>query len=470
MEPITLGEILEATGGTLLGGVQDLTLTVQSVDTDSRAMTPGALFVPLAGDRFDGHAYIGQALEQGAAGTLTGHELGDYSADKFYILVPDTMLALGDLAAWYRSRFDVKVVAVTGSVGKTTTKDMVASVLAERFSVLKTEGNFNNNIGVPKTLFGLTKEHQAAVIEMGMNHLGEIDYLTRMVRPDAAVITNIGDAHIENLGSRENTLRAKSEVFHGMTKKGLAILNGDDELLRTLKGKLKQKILWYGEDEGCEYRCVKLDDSADDHMDMDASTPQGEWQVRIPGFGRYLLYPVLSAAAVGAWLGMEPEEVAEGVLHFVSSKMRMDMIHCGDGVTVLNDTYNANPQSMRAAVEVLSGFSGAYKIAVLGDMLELGELGPALHESVGKFVVTCGIDCLIAVGTLAEHIYNGAVNAQTEETLDCYYRPTKEEAKAVLDQVIRKDATILCKASRGMAMEELVAYIQSIRPETQNNA
>ena len=467
MEPITLGEILEVTGGTLLGGVQDLSISVRAVDTDSRAITPDALFIPLMGDRFDGHAYIGQALEQGAAGTLTGHELGDYSRDKFYILVPDTMLALGDLAAYYRSKFDVKIVAVTGSVGKTTTKDMVASVLDQRFSVLKTQGNFNNNIGVPRTLFNLDSSHQAAVIEMGMNHLGEIDYLTRMVRPDAAILTNIGDAHIENLGSRDNTLRAKSEIFHGMTPEGLAILNGDDELLRTLSGDLEQKIVWYGEGAECNYRCVRLDEGAEDHMDLEAVTPWGDWSARVPGFGHYMLYPVLSAAAVGHWMGMEPEEIAEGVSRFVSSKMRMDMLRCGDGVTVLNDTYNANPQSMRAAVEVLSGLNGAYKIAVLGDMLELGDLGPTLHESVGKHVVTCGVDCLIAVGELAEHIYIGAMNAREETGVECYWRPTKEEAKAVLDQVIRTDSTILCKASRGMAMEELVEYIKSIRPAGQ---
>ncbi len=465
MEPITLREILEATGGTLLGAVQDLDITVQSVDTDSRSMTQDALFVPLVGDRFDGHAYIGKALECGAAGTLTGHELGDYSDDKFYVLVPDTVLALGDLAAYYRRKFPVKIVAVTGSVGKTTTKDMVASVLSESFQVLKTEGNFNNNIGVPKTLFQLEKQHQVAVIEMGMNHVGEIDYLTHIVQPDAAIITNIGDAHIENLGSRENTLRAKAEVFHGMTKKGLAVLNGDDPLLRTLQRKLTQPIVWYGEGENCTFRCKSLDEGYEDHMVMAASGSLGEWQQTIPGFGRYMIYSVLAATAVGHWLGMSLEQITTGVLHFVSSKMRMDIIRCSDGVTVLNDAYNANPQSMRAAVEVLSKFSGAYKIAVLGDMLELGDLGPALHESVGQFVVNCGIDCLIAVGDLAENIYNGANGAQEDGTVECYYRPTKEEAKAVLDQVIRKKATILCKASRGMAMEELVDYIKSIRPE-----
>lgn len=465
MEPITLREILEATGGTLLGKVQDLNIAIQSVDTDSRSMTQNALFVPLIGDRFDGHAYIGKALENGAAGTLTGHELGDYSEDKFYVLVPDTILALGDLAAYYRSKFRVKIVAVTGSVGKTTTKDMVASVLAKSFQVLKTDGNFNNNIGVPKTLFRLEKKHQVAVIEMGMNHVGEIDYLTQIVRPDAAILTNIGDAHIENLGSREHTLNAKAEVFHGMTEKGVAILNGDDPLLRTLEGKLSQRIVWYGEGENCTFRCKHLDEGYQDCMVMDATGPLGDWQQNIPGFGRYMIYSTLAAAAVGHWMGMNLEQISDGVLHFVSSKMRMDILCCSDGVTVLNDTYNANPQSMRAAVEVLSKFSGEYKIAVLGDMLELGDLGPALHESVGQFVVSCGIDCLIAVGDMAENIYNGANNAQKDGKIECYYRPTKEEAKAVLDQVIRKESTILCKASRGMEMEELVDYIKSIRPE-----
>lgn len=462
MEAITLREILQATGGTLLGTMADLDFAVTSVDTDSRAMTEGALFVPLVGERFDGHAYIGKALDSGAAGTLTNHELTDYSADKFYVLVPDTMLALGQLAAYYRSKFQVKVIAVTGSVGKTTSKDMLAAVLSQKYKVLKTDGNFNNNIGVPKTLFRLEREHQVAVIEMGMNHPGEIDYLTKIARPDVAVLTNIGDAHIENMGSRENTLAAKAEVFHGMSDQGLAVLNGDDAFLRRLEGKIKQPIVWYGEGENCAFRCKSLNEEDEDHMDMEATCPMGDWKQVIPGFGHHMIYPVLAAAAVGEWLGMTLEEISEGVLHFVNSKMRMDIIHCGDGVTILNDAYNANPQSMRAAVEVLSKFKGDYKIAVLGDMLELGELGPALHESVGQFVVSCGIDCLIAVGELAENIYNAA---QAGAKVECHYRPTKEEAKAVLDQVIRKDSTILCKASRGMAMEELVEYIKSLHPE-----
>ena len=270
MEAMTLREILQATGGTLLGTLVDLDTPVGSVDTDSRAMTEGALFVPLVGERFDGHAYIGKSLENGAVGTLTDHELADYRPDKFYVLVPDTLLALGDLAAYYRSKFDVKIIAVTGSVGKTTCKDMTAAVLSQKFRTLKTDGNFNNNIGVPKTLFRLSHEHQVAVVEMGMNHVGEIDYLTRIARPDAAIITNIGDAHIENLGSRENTLMAKAEVFHGMKATGLAILNGDDPLLRSLDGKLNQSILWYGQNDGNDYQCKNLDENFSDHMVMEA--------------------------------------------------------------------------------------------------------------------------------------------------------------------------------------------------------
>ena len=460
MEPITLSEILEATGGTLLTGRGNP--AIKTVDTDSRTIHHGSLFIPLVGEKFDGHAYLEDALAAGAAGVLTERIPERYVTGKFYVHVPDTMKALGDLACYYRKKFQVKVIAVTGSVGKTTTKDMLASVLAEKFKVLKTEGNFNNNIGVPKTLFRLNSQHQVAVVEMGMNHLGEIDYLTKIARPDVAVITNIGDAHIENLGSRENTLKAKSEVFHGMTAKGLAVLNGDDQLLTTLKGKLKQQILWYGNGANCDFRGLSLDESFDDHMILSVSAPQDKWEQSIPGLGSYMVYPVLAAAAVGSWLGMTTEEIRRGVLAFVPTQMRMDIIRRGDGITILNDTYNANPQSMRAAVDVLSKFRGQYKVAILGDMLELGALGPTLHEAVGQFVGEKGIDCLIAVGTLAENIYNGAVSFPGTE---CYSRPSKEEVKVILDQIVRPDTVFLCKASRGMHMEELVEYLKSITKE-----
>lgn len=458
MEAITLQEILTATGGALLGSFRDLSATVTAVDTDSRAMCPGSLFVPLLGEKFDGHAYISSALAS-AAGTLTQQTFETYDPDRFYVLVEDTTRALGDLAHYYRHKFDLKVVAVTGSVGKTTCKDMIASVLSTRFRVLKTDGNFNNIIGVPKTLFRLDSSHQAAVIEMGMDHLGEIDRLTKIVNPDIAVITNIGDAHIENLGCRENTLKAKSEIFHGMTGRGLAILNGDDPLLRTLSGKLEQQILWYGRAEDCDFRCNALDESYDDHMVMELTATLGQWRQVIVGLGSHMIYPVLAAVAVGSWFEMSIEEIRRGVMSFVPTKMRMNRISLPGDIILLNDTYNANPQSMRAGAEVLSKTPGTYKIAVLGDMLELGALGPTLHEDVGRCVAQFGIDCLVAVGDLAESIYRGAVEAGIAEA---YHRPNKDEAKVVLEHILRPGCTVLCKASRGMRLEELAEFIMDL--------
>ena len=434
MEAITIREILAAVGGTLLRPF-DEDRTIDCVDTDSRTMHEGSLFIPLSGERFDGHVYIDQALEDGALGCLTHKSVETLRPDKFYIQVEDTMTALGALARYYRNKFDLKVVGVTGSVGKTTTKDMVASVLSQRYRVLKTEGNYNNNIGVPKTLFRLDHTHQIAVIEMGMNHMGEIDYLTRIAEPDVAVITNVGDAHIENLGSRENTLRAKAEIFSGVRQGGVAVLNGDDPLIAKLDGVLIHPITWYGESEHCTWRCTSIKEAEHDTMHLTAETPLGHLETTIHCLGRHMLYPALTAAAVGGRFGLTLEEISRGIESFVPTKMRMDIVRCKNGVTILNDTYNANPQSMRAAVDVLANYSGSYRVAVLGDMLELGDLGPMLHESVGKYVVTCGIDCLIAVGTLAEHIYDGAMSARQDETVDCYYRPTKEEAEAVLPEM-----------------------------------
>ncbi len=458
MEPISVAEILTATGGTLLAPF-DESCQVRIVDTDSRSMHEDSLFVPLEGEKFDGHIYLNQALDSGALGCLTHKDVTLPRRDRFYIRVEDTTTALGDLARYYRNKFDVKVVGVTGSVGKTTTKDMVASVLSQKYKVLKTEGNYNNNIGVPKTIFGLNSTHQIAVIEMGMNHMGEIDYLTRIAQPDVAIITNVGDAHIENLGSRENTLRAKAEIFNAVRPGGVAVLNGDDPLIATLEGKLIHPITWYGESEHCPWRCREITEGERDTMRLLADTPLGELNATIHCLGRYLYYPALSAAAVGDHFGLTLEQITAGIENFAPTKMRMDVVRCAGEITVLNDTYNANPQSMRAAVDVLANYSGASRIAVLGDMLELGDLGPMLHESVGQFVGKSGIDCLITVGELGASIAEGARSVGMSEVYD---RPNKEEAKVVLAQVLRPGTVVLCKASRGMRFEELTEYIKRL--------
>lgn len=458
MEPITVAEIVSAVGGELLGSFDPQTV-ITDVDTDSRTMHQNSLFVPLCGENFDGHAYLEQALSDGALGCLTQRTVPQRRADRFYIRVPDTTTALGDLARYYRNKFDIQVIGITGSVGKTTTKDMVAAVLSQKYRVLKTQGNFNNNIGVPKTLFGLDSSCEIAVIEMGMNHKGEIDYLTRIAQPDVAMITNVGDAHIENLGSRENTLRAKAEIFNGLKPGGLAVLNGDDPLLAKLGEVLIHPITWYGETEHCAFRCMDIHETGHDCMAMEAETPMGSLKTTIHCLGRHLLYPALSAATLGAYFGLTLEEIARGIESFVPTKMRMDVVRCHNGITILNDTYNANPQSMRAAVDVLVNYSGAYRIAVLGDMLELGDLGPVLHESVGRFVGSSGVDCLITVGELGEYIAKGAESAGLHEV---YARPDKEEAKVVLAQVLQPSAVVLCKASRGMKFEELVEYLKRL--------
>ncbi len=463
MEPMTIREIMEAVGGSLLGEFGDLNRTVSRVETDSRTIHPGSLFIPLVGERFDGHAYINAALEGGAAGCFTQRERDSYLPGKFYIKVKSTHRALRDLAKYYKKKFSVPVIAITGSVGKTTTKDMVAAVLGEKYSVLKTEGNLNNDIGVPMTLLRLKPEHQIAVLELGMNHAGEIDYLSAIVEPDLILMTNIGDSHIEHFGSREKILEAKSEIFHHAKPEAPAIINGDDPLLNTLPGKLPQHpFVRVGAAQGLDYRAVDLVSDGKSRITCTVKTPDGDFPVEIPALGDHMIYPTLMAAAVGRRFGLTAREIADGVLHFAPTKMRMNILTRGDDITILNDTYNANPQSMRAAVEVLSNAKGEYKIAVLGDMFELGPLAPALHAGIGEYLAKAGIDCLVAVGELSKHIYDAAKAAGVPV---CWHCADKAQAKPVLDSVVRPHATILVKASRGMALEELVEYLLSITKE-----
>ena len=462
MEPMSIQEIIQAVGGRVLGEPPQPDLEVPRVETDSRTIHPGSLFIPLVGERFDGHAYINSALEGGAAGCLTQRERESYLPGKFYIKVDSTQRALRDLAKYYKRKFPIPIVALTGSVGKTTTKDMVAAVLGERFHVLKTEGNLNNDVGVPMTLLRLNHTHQIAVLELGMNHAGEIDYLSELVEPDVALITNVGDSHIEFFGSRENIFKAKSEIFHHTKPHCFAVLNGDDPLLRTLEGQLPYSIAWCGKGENCQYRATEIESDRKSRMTCLVHTPRRTYQVHIPALGEHMIYPTLMAMAVGEHFGLTEQELTDGVLHFAPTKMRMNILHRQEDITILNDTYNANPQSMRAAVQVLSNAKGEYKVAVLGDMFELGPLAPALHAGIGEYLAKAGIHCLVAVGELSKHIYNAAKEAGVPT---CLYCATKAEAKPVLDDVVRPHATILVKASRGMALEELVDYLLTITKE-----
>jgi len=459
MEPITLQEILEAVDGKLCGDVTDLSLTVEKVDTDSRVIHAGSLFLPLEGERFDGHAFINDALEAGAAGCLFARERSSYLPGKFYIKVSSTQRALRDLARWYKSRFDIPFIGVTGSVGKTTTKDMIAAVLGERYKVLKTEGNFNNMIGLPLSILRLNHSYEICVLEMGMDDVGQIDYLSGIVEPDVAVITNIGDAHIENLGSRENTLKAKSEIFNHLKKGGLAVLNGDDELLTTLRGQLAERAVWCGRSEDCDYRATDIVSDGETFIRCKVDTPNSHCDVEIPALGDHMVYPAMTAGAVGEYFGLTQEEIVRGILHFAPTKMRMNILRRDEGITILNDTYNANPQSMRAAIEVLATGKAKTKIAVLGDMLELGPLAPMLHAGIGELVARSGIQCLVCAGELSKHMADAA---EAHGMSEVYWRPNKKEALTVLEQIVKPNCTVLVKASRSMEFEEFVEFLKGI--------
>ena len=481
MEKIYVKEILEAVGGQLLGNIDAENTFVVNVQTDSRKAAAGDLFVAIVGERMDGHRFVQGAMEAGAEGCLVSTAPDSIPEGKFCVMVPDTAKAMGDLAAYYRRKLGLPVVAVTGSVGKTTTKDMVASVLSSRFRTLKTAGNLNNHLGLPMTVFRLTAEDEIAVLEMGMNHLGEIDYLVRIAQPDVAVITNVGDAHIGNLGSRENILRAKCEIFHGLKKGGTAVLNGDDALLTTLKpgadrvadpgtGEFNEMYAgidaggftfhWVGESEGCDYRAVNIEDTLPDEVRCEAQTPAGTFVVEIPSLGRHMIYPAMTAAAVGQYFGLSDREIADGIANFKATRMRMDVEKLENGVILYNDTYNANPQSMKAALGILANAPAARKVAVVGDMLELEPFAERLHREVGEYAAELPIDTLVTVGTRAGWLAEAALEGDMEDVRPCQ---DKEEARKVLAELIAPDTAFLFKASRGMALEELCAFVRENR-------
>ncbi len=478
MEKLVISEIVEAVSGQWLGDAALLDTAVTGVTSDSRAAGNGDLFVAFVGEKMNGHKFVPSALDAGAVCALVSEKPEAEMAQKGYILVENTVKAVGRLAAYYRRKFSIPVVAVTGSVGKTTTKDMIASVLSVKFKTLKTEGNFNNEIGVPRTLFRLDSSYEMAVVEMGMNHLEEISYLTRIAQPDVAVITNVGDAHIGNLGSRENILRAKCEIFDGLASGGVAVLNGDDTLLTTIRDRERQiadgedlygridagnfRFHWIGEDEKCDFRAVDIQDQLKESVHLTAVTPEGRFPVMIPALGRHMLYAVMTAAAVGRHFGMTDEEIQQGVSAYVPTKMRMAVDRCANGIVLFNDTYNANPQSMKAGAQILANTEADVKVAVLGDMLELEPFAERLHREVGKYVAELAIDTLVTVGEQAAFIAEAAIEEGMEDVHPC---EDKESAKEVLRELVKPETAFLFKASRGMALEELESFCKEIAGE-----
>ena len=352
MQPMTVTEIASAVKGVWWNPSEQVPV-VSAVSTDSRRIVPGSLFLPWVGEKFDGHDFIDKALDAGAAGCLCARTPESLRPGKFYIQVADTRLALRALASAYRDRFAIPFIQVTGSVGKTTTKEMLAAVLGAKLRVLKTPENFNNDIGTPLTLLGLEPEHQAAVIETGMNHFGEIRYLGEMVRPDIAVISNIGDAHIEYLGSREGILQAKSEIFENLKPEGLAVLNGDDALLNTLD--LPFRTVRCGRSEHCDVRVTDMADHGVAGITCTIVSPRDTYHLTIPAPGEHMAYSAAIAVAVAEELGEDRAAVARGAASYEPTGSRMRVVRLAEGRLVLDDCYNANPQSVTAALEILAG-------------------------------------------------------------------------------------------------------------------
>lgn len=446
----TAKEICAAVGGTLLQSGAAVT----AVSTDSRKVGAGELFIPLVGEKFDGHAYLQSALASGAAGCLTAKKPERMLPGKFYILVEDTLLALKALASWYRGKFDLPVVQITGSAGKTTTKEMIACVLAQKFNTLRTEANFNNHIGTPQMLLRLMPEHEAAVIETGMNHFGEIRYLGEMVRPDFAVITNVGDAHIENLGgTRQGTLQAKSEIFENLQKDGVAVLNGDDPLLNKLT--LPFETVLCGLGENCGVRVSNVCECGIRGITCTVTTSRDVYDVTIPSPGAYMIYPASMAIAIGEKLGLTKEEILRGIASYVPVGSRMRIIRKTDDRIIIDDCYNANPQAMAEALKILAQTDAERRVAVLGDMGELGELTQKAHRDMGELTKSLKLDAVIAVGTKAKAITEGNPAAAWFATL--------EEALPTIRFAFSEGTAVLVKASHAMEFGKIVKELEELK-------
>ena len=455
MQPMTVTEIAAVVSGVWWNPCEQGP-AISAVSTDSRNITPGCLFLPWVGEQFDGHNFIDAALDAGAAGCLCAKLPQDIRPDKFYIKVADTRLALRDMASAYRDKFDIPFVQITGSVGKTTTKEMIAAVLGAKLNVLKTPENFNNDIGTPLTLFGLSPEHQAAVIETGMNHFGEIEYLGAMVRPDIAVISNIGDAHIEYLGSRGGILKAKCEIFEHLKDDGIAILNGDDALLDTVT--LPQRIIRCGQSEHCQVRISDILDHGVNGITCTVTSEKDVYHLNIPAPGEHMAYAASIAVAVGEVLGLSKEEIIRGVAAYAPIGSRMHILRLSDGRVLLDDCYNANPQSVSAALEVLARTECERRVAVLGDMGELGALTEQAHFNAGALAAMLGIDFVVAIGSKAVKIADGAAMGGAE----VLHFATREEAMPTLREQLQPHTTMLIKASHAMHFEEIVKELQMI--------
>ena len=443
MDKLSVAEIAQA-----LGGRYNRNAEITSVCIDTREVTSGSLFIAIKGERFDGHDFIPKAFELGAAAVISHKAI---VSDRPVIYVPDTRRAFLQLAAWYRRRYQVFLAAVTGSVGKTSTKDMIYTVLSSQYKTLKTQGNFNNEIGLPKTLLQLDHSYQAAVIEMGMSGFGEISRLSKAACADVGVITNIGVSHIEKLGSRENILRAKLEILDGLKPGAPLILNADNDLLGTIQLS-NRRIITYGVES--RYADIKAEDVKchDSWMSFHILYHGLRYAAQIPVVGEHHVLNALAAFAVGVCANIAPEQIVESFRQYQSSGMRQKMVDY-HGITVIEDCYNASPDSMQAAINVLSVLPcKGRRIAVLGDMLELGGYSKEAHESVGKMAASQHLDVVLCYGEESRYLCESAKKYGVPVV---NYYQEKSEIVRWLKESAESGDVVLLKASRGMKFEEI---------------
>ncbi len=460
----TLAEVASAVRGELAAGSADA--RVLSAAIDSRAVDAGALFFALPGERVDGHEFVAQAVTAGASGAVVSttrprDSFGDLPEAFGLIMVDDPARALARLAGWHRRLMKASVVGVTGSAGKTTTKDMIAAVLAESFSVLATEGNMNNEIGLPLTLLRLQPGHDVAVLEMAMRAPGEIAALAETARPDVGVVTNVGYAHIGLLGSQSAIADAKAELVRALPAHGFAVLNGEDPRVRAIERFAPGRSLLYGLSPECSVRAVDVALSEDDTSFAVALDGQAVPDVRftVPVPGRHNVLNGLAALAVGWRLGIEPEAMARGLASFRPSAMRMHFVKASGGFTLIDDTYNANPASVRCAIDAALQHAGQRRvIAILGDMLELGDSAAAGHAELGEYAASAGVSGLVTVGSLAALAAQGAVRAGLDPRR-CRACDDNVSAARAATEMADADDVILVKGSRGMRMEQIVSAL-----------
>ncbi len=465
MTTFSAGEIAEWTGGSVeREGAGD----AHGVSTDTRTLGAADLFVALKGPRYDAHDFLGEALEKGAWGLLV--EKGRWSReevsrqaapfpDRTIVVVDDTERALGDLAASHRSRLDVKVIAITGSNGKTTTKEMTAAIAGERWDVHKTRGNFNNLIGLPLTVLGLEERHQTAVLEMGMNRRGEIRRLAEIARPDVGVVTTVGPVHLEHLGGIEDVAAAKAELVDAIGTGGTAVLNADDPRVAALALSTQEGVLTFGLSDGADFRAEEVTTEPRGTSFL-LSCPAGKAGITIPFFGEHNVRNALAAAAAAYAVGAGLEEMVRGLESVLPVPMRFTLLSFHGGTRVVNDAYNANPDSMRAALRSLRLLpGGGRRAAVLGDMLELGEESARAHRDLGA-EAAAALDFIVAVGRFADETVRGAIESGFDRTR-IRSAPTCRDAAEILKGWILPGDLILLKGSRGVALEEVLRLLQS---------